>query len=263
MRFIDELSKIILISKLLPKKMNKISIAVLMLFSVAASCQTPKLVLSDDLQANTTEMKVKGRQGWQINQVIRYGDYSTSRVRRGWTTGYNISFVLRFQKAEEKLSFSQMTSDGGQAEVLAVGRFKNTEYDLLKGFLSYSVKYENSFAGSIIPTNDSGNVWEFIVYNPDGDLSGNADCGVAKDKGGHEIIIRGIRKLDKQPKWMQFANYGFEFVENGKAIAAVSTINNGRVWISNNVDANRKLVISSLATSLLLRHSMEDAVPDR
>ena len=69
----------------------KIVISLLALTGLVA-CHTPELVLDPSLSAGA--MPVKGRNGLQIGQVIRYGDYTTDKVRRGWTKGYDIPFIL-------------------------------------------------------------------------------------------------------------------------------------------------------------------------
>lgn len=51
-----------------------------------------------------------------------------------------------------------MTPYGKQAEILAVSKFKNYELELLNGFLSVPYEYENTFAGSIIPSDNKDNV---------------------------------------------------------------------------------------------------------
>lgn len=47
-----------------------------------------------------------------------------------------------------------MTPYGKQAEILAVSKFQNFELELLNGFLGVPYKYENTFAGSIIPSDN-------------------------------------------------------------------------------------------------------------
>jgi hypothetical protein len=221
-----------------------------------------KLILSPDL-ANAVEMKVKGRQGWQFNQVIRFGEFSTSKVKRGWTKGYDIAFTLRFQKASEKLSYTQMMPDGRQADVLAVSRFKSTEYELIKGFLSYPIEREYTFAGTIIPVDSPRQSWEFIVVDPEGSLVKNADCGKAQGADGEVIYIHGIQQMEGMPKWMMGAYFGFEFIKDGQTIAAVSTVNNGKVWMKEGLPADTKLVVASLTSALLLRHDMSEAISGR
>lgn len=230
--------------------------AILVLFN---ACKTPNIMISNDLRTNTSVFDVKGRQGWQFNQVITYGNYSTSKIKRGWALGYDIPFVLRFKKAEEKLSFIQTTAEQKQADVLAVGKFKSSEFSLLDGFISYAVKYENVFTGCVVLADDRTHIWEFIIHNPEASLPQDADCGIAKDTKGNEITIRGIKKIEGQANWIQLDNYGFEFIQNHKVIGAVSTLNNGRVWFKEDISSDQKLIIASISTSLLVRHSMQDS----
>lgn len=237
----------------------KIQSLLFSLFLCLSSCTTPQLLVSNDLKTNAIVMDAKGRQGWQFNQVIHYGDYTTSKVKRGWTRSSDIKFVVRFQKAQNKLSFTQMTPDSQQAEVLAVGKFQNNELELLNGFMSISLKYENTFAGTILPNDKNIAVWDFIIHNPDASMPKDIDLGLARNDAGDEILIRGVKKLEGQGKWAQFDNLGFEFIHNGQAIGAVSTMNNGQVWMKNDISPQLKLVISSISTSLLLRHSLQNS----
>jgi len=239
------------------KKIFTLTAIVLVFIS---SCKTPGLIFSGNLKDNTKVMEVKGRQGWQFNQKITFGDYFTSKIKRGWTKGGTWNFVVKFQNAEQKLSFTQNTPFGKSAEVLAIGKFKNTELPLFKDFLSYSFKYENTFAGTVIPNDNESNNWDFVIHNPESGLPKDADCGIIRDSNGNEIIIRGVKKVEGQANWVTLDNYGFEFIQNGQSIGAVSTINNGRVWIKNDLDENTKLILASVSTSLLVRHSMQESV---
>ncbi|UTW67251.1 hypothetical protein KFE94_03805 [bacterium SCSIO 12643] len=240
---------------------NIIGSTTIIIFSILTSCTTPNIVVSENLKTNTSVMDAKGRQGLQFNQVITFGDYNTSKVKRGWTLGYDISFVTRFKGAKEKLNFIQFTPEK-RAYVLAVGKFKSTELELLNGFLSYAFQYENYFAGSIIPSDTPSDVWEFIIHNPEGGTLGDFECGIAKDKNGNEILIKGVREIEKQANWVKLDNFGFEFIYKDQAIGAVSTLNNGRVWIKNDISEELKLVLSCMSSSLLVRHSMQESVSD-
>ncbi|MCX8492136.1 MAG: hypothetical protein ORN54_13825 [Cyclobacteriaceae bacterium] len=239
------------------KKTFIISGIIFLLFN---ACKTPGLIFSGNLKDNTTVMEAKGRQGWQFNQVITFGDYSTSKIKRGWTKGGTWNFVVKFQKAEQKLSFTQNTPSGKSAEILAIGRFKNTELPLFKDFLSYSVKYENTFVGTVIPNQNETKNWDFIIHNPEAGLPQDADCGIIKDNNGNEIIIRGVKKVEGQANWVQLDNFGFEFIQKGQSIGAVSIINNGRVWLKKDINEEIALVLASISTSILVRHSMQESV---
>lgn len=235
----------------------QLSISLACISFLLMSCKTPSIIVSDSLKSNTSVMEVKGKQGWQFNQVITYGAYSTSKIKRSWTKGYTLDFMVRFQTAQQKLNFKQHTSKLN-ADVFAVSKFEKAEISLIEGFLEYPLHYENYFAG-LISLENNPNQWEFIIHNPDGGtISKDFNCGLAKDKNGNEIVIKGVREIENQANWIKLDNFGFEFVLNGKAIGAISTINSGRVWVSDNLTEELKLVLSSLSTSLLVRHSLED-----
>jgi hypothetical protein len=234
---------------------NSVLIALVLLL---VGCKTPNILVSTDLKSNTSVFDVKGRQGWQFNQVITYGDYSTSKIKRSWTTKIEIPFVVKFQNANEKLSFTQFTPDKLQADVFAVGKFQNNELPLLKGFMNYSLTYKNIFAGTIIPIDAYGNYWDFMIYNMESRLSDTKICGNVKDTNGNEIIIKGVNKVDGQASWMQMEYIGFEFFFHDQSIGAVSTLYDGRIWIKDDVSPDIKLVISSLSTAILVKHNLTE-----
>ncbi len=235
--------------------MRKLIAGIAITCSAFTTAAAQDLLLAPGLDS-AIEMKARGRQGWQFNQVIRFGEFCTSRARRGWTKGYDIGFTLRFRKASEKLSFTQQTPDGLDADVLAVSRFKSTELSMARGFLSLPMEYENSFAGSIIPGGDPDRSWEFVLYNPGGSVVKDADCGKARSGKGELIYVNGVQKVEGMPRWMQAAYFGFEFYKDGKAIAAVSTVGNGKVWMLPGLDPETKLVVAAMCSALLLRHEV-------
>ena len=217
------------------------------------ACKPAEITLSSDLNAQA--MPVKGRNGLQIGQVIRYGEYKTDKVRRGWTGSYDVPFILRFQGAKEKMSFTQFGPDGKLAQVACVSKFQSTELPIVQDFFGIPLEYQNFFAGNIsIATMN----WDFIIHNPNGDfLREKASAGFVQN-GSNRIDIQAIRGLKGQPDWMKkLTVFGHEFMINGKVVGAVSTVNRGKVWIDETLDANTRTVIAALATGLLLRTDVE------
>ena len=239
------------------KTRNQILQLVLLLLIV--SCKTPDLILSENLHQNTSVYEVKGRQGWQFNQTIEYGDYTTSKIKRGWSLGYNFPFAISFKGAKEKLSYSQSIPSGISAEVLCIGKFRNTEIPFLDDFFAITLKYEDYFAGSL--KNEDIN-WNFIVYEPDGNSLQDITYGHIVDHSnkGEKITIRAVKKIKGQANWINIDVHGYEFVQSGRAIGAVSLLNNGRVWMNNEITDDTKLVLSSVMTGLLVRHSLSESL---
>src|SRR5690606_25121974 len=70
------------------KVMKPIVIISMLVLIGLFACRTAEIAVNPEL--NASAMPVKGRNGFQIGQVIRYGAYTTDKVRRGWTKGYDI-----------------------------------------------------------------------------------------------------------------------------------------------------------------------------
>jgi hypothetical protein len=225
-----------------------------------SSCRTAELAVNQDLQHNTEFYQVKGRQGSQIGQVISFGSYTSSKVKRGWTFGYSLPFIVRFNGASEKLSFSLADADGKTANVALISRFKATEIEPIRDYFSIALKYKNYFAGTV-GLQDSEEWWDFIVHNVDGasrSLKNNATIGFARN-GLTKIEIIGIKELEgASPMLTQNEVYGYEFRLDGKIIGAVSVINQGKVWFRKDLDASQKLILAAISSGLMLRSNVED-----
>lgn len=215
--------------------------------------------ITTDPTMNAEAMPVKGRNGLQIGQVISYGEYRTSKVRRGWTKGYDYPFRVHFQGAKEKLSYTQFGPNSLQAEVACISKFKSVELKLVKDYFRIPLKVENFFAGTIA-FEEKKPVWDFILYNPNGDFLQKQESAGYAQNGTQQLDIQAVRGLDGQPDWMKkLGVYGHEFLLNGKIVATVSTVNKGTVWIDKSLDAELKTVIAAVSTGLLLRNDVEDA----
>ncbi len=228
-----------------------IAIALTSLFA----CRSADIAI--DPKLNARAMDVKGRNGFQIGQVIRYGDYTTGKVRRGWTKGYDVPFFVRFQGAKEKLSFTQYGPQRTRAEVACISRFKSVELQPIRDFFGIPISYQNYFAGSIV-VNDGRSSWDFVIHNPNGDFLRRVESAGYARNGNQRIEIEAVRGLEGQPEWMKALGvFGHEFRIGDKIVGAVSTLDRGKVWIDESLDAETRTVIAALATGLLLRTDVE------
>ncbi|NCU04582.1 MAG: hypothetical protein GXC73_11400, partial [Chitinophagaceae bacterium] len=55
---------------------------IFLLFMV--SCTAAKVSVPAGFSSQATNMKVKGLNGWMINQRLTFGEFTTSAVKRGW-----------------------------------------------------------------------------------------------------------------------------------------------------------------------------------
>jgi hypothetical protein len=225
---------------------------------LTAGCKAPQMQVHEDLKNNGQILPVKGRQGFQIGRELSFGEFTTDKVRQGWAKGYDIPFILRFQGVKEKLSFSQFGKPGQVAEVYCIGKFRSIEMNGLKDYFTLSLKEKNHFAGTVI-LNGGRDTWEFLLYNPDGEFLRDARAGFIR-KNGEVIDVNGVRKLENTKHNFGGTFLGYEFVQHGQVIGAVEIVNNGRVWLKNDLPDNLKLVLASLSSGALLRTNLQELV---
>lgn len=220
------------------------------------SCKTPDLLLSPELKRDTVSYEVRGRQGLMINQVLSFGPFKTSRVKRGWTQSYDIPFVLRFQGSKERFSFTQFNADSLKAGVFCLGKLKSTELELVNDHFGIPIEYENTFTGSIVFAKT--NFWDFVINNPDaGYGSGEyATGGFVRSNSGQIIEIKPVNRLENHKGLKNIDNYGFEFYIESSPVAAVSTMNRGKVWLRSGLSKEQMLVLSALCSAILIKSNL-------
>ena len=232
-------------------------IVMILISAIMFRCSTPQIAVAPSLMENTTFYEARGKNGWQIGQEISFGEFKTGKIKRGWTFSYNIPFILKFQGAREKMEFEQLDGSGNTAMIYTVNKFKSTELSLVDDYFHIPIKQKDYFAGTI-SLSPGREIWDFIIYNPDGETIKNTTKGYLR-YGSEEITIEGIQHLAGKKVQLNDKTYGYHFILHGKAVAAVSTVNNGSVWFRNDLTASQKLLFASLSSALMARYNMEEA----
>ena len=235
----------------------KKQIIILLSFSILSACTVPHLLVSDSLKTGATKMQVKGTQGFLINQVVTFGEYKTSIIKRNLNTSSRSTYNndTTFYEPENRLNFTQFTPDNLQAEVNAVVRFLQKEYESFFGIRSDLTNY--SYTGEIVLNGLDENTWEFVFpYEMKENPADNLMC-VVRDIHVKEILVKALNKTETQVRQVTLPEGGYEFIMDGTPVGAVSVINSGEVWILNEIGPDIKLILSSLSTSLLLEHTLK------
>lgn len=230
--------------------MKKITFALLIALSTL-SCKDYNIKIDQDMRAEAQQLPVKGRQGNMLNQKVSFGEFRTDRVKRGWTSKYNIPFILRFEGAQEKLSYSQFDGQNNEAQVFAISKFRNTEVPVLGDFFGIPINYKFYFAGTIyMPA--TGHHYDFVVFNPEGNWALTRTHGFIKGPG-LEADIKGVTRLDDRKVW-NIDNLGFEFHREEQSIGAVQIFNDGKVWLRKGLESEHRLALAALSTALMIRN---------
>ena len=99
--------------------------------------------------------------------------------------------------------------------------------------------------------------WDYVIFNPNTSHWENVTTGFARN-GDQEIEIKGVKAIEGQANIFKLDVYGYQFFKNGESIGAVSILNNGRVWMREELDDETKLVLASLSSGLMLRNNIEE-----
>jgi hypothetical protein len=218
------------------------------------ACTVPYMQVDPALSARAPAMPVAGRQGWLVNQQLSFGEFSSGPVKRSWTTGYNIPFIVRFSGAKEKLGFSFRNAQGGQAELFCVGKLREIDLPVLNKAFEVNLKTTDVFTCAIALGDESFEFYsENLNQNPRlGEITGQLQGP------GLDIALRPVGKLEGgQSSWSTTA-LGYELQQEGETLAAVETLNNGRVWINPGLPDSQQLIVAGVASALLLRSSLAE-----
>jgi hypothetical protein len=274
-----------------------------MLVTIVAitSCTTAKLPVGEDLSTQSTKMPVKGLNGWMLNQRLTFGNYQTSKIKRGWDfqsslqyTKFSISpeeAILKvFEidtdnkrlKQKNKFQYS-IEGENAIAEVYATEEF--TEKQLIYksnnpwiGSASKTKKYNYSFTAAIVPlTTKNAAAWSLVLINTydvnkdtNREILGRPNVeeeGYATN-GSESIAIAPMRvdkvagKGGKETKVLG-GNLlgGYQLSIDNKPIAIIDILDNS-IRIANNLEPAKKIVVSSIASAILLKR-MQDVEKDK
>lgn len=265
------------------------------------SCTTAKLSVPPQVSSQATRMPVKGLNGWMISQKLSFGPYQTSKIKRGWDFAASVQYTKFRMSPEEYLlkvfdintdkgtnhqrnRFQYTLTDGGlEAEVYATEKFEEKQLVYKSnnpyiGNASKTHRYGYSFTAAVVPLSQKGeDPWSVVLINKY-DINNDKDQGVFDrpyveeegyaTNGKENITIRPLRVENvttasgKETKVFGGRMLsGYELQWDGGVVGVIDILDNN-VWIANNLEANEKLIVASVASSILLKR-MQDVEKDK
>lgn len=250
-------------------------------FAVLVACtpMQPALTVSDGDVIDT--LPVKGRQGWLINQKLKFGDYQTSRVKRSWTRGGEASIgvpvggsrsnpkMLSLGKAGRHQNFYFQMNDvhGNSADVFASSDFKATDLSLnsagsggIPGETTWIIlSSENIFYLELFFNSDE-RPWQLMLDNEAAQVEARRYRGVFALDNDNFYLLEPITKVagKKGPSELIMGSIGYEILNpQNELIAAVSLVDGGNVYL-NTRDPRERFLMANLCAALLLQENIAD-----
>lgn len=237
--------------------MTRVCVICLAICQVLTACTTPQMRVDPALASSATAYPVQGRGGWLLDQRLHFGEFSAGPVSRGWTKGYDYPFIIRFTGAREKLRFPVNDGMGNEAMVHCIGKLREQDLRIFRDYFDVNINTTDTFACTL-EVNDSAaydfyasnlNVQQNLGYKP---MQGSVQGGAGP------VELRSVWQLSSGQRSLDTEPLGVEFLRGGEVIGAVETVNEGRVWVRDDLDQESRLVIGAVAAALLLRSGLAE-----
>ena len=234
--------------------MKKLVACLALVSSSLVAWTVPEMKLDAQL-SGIEPMNVKGRQGWQIKQVLRFGEFQAGPVKRSWTKGYDYPFIIRFTAAKEKMAFDAIDASDRRAGFFCIGKLSEQDFHKFKEYFDINLRTKDVFSCTVAVEGEP--VYDLFVE----DLNQNRTSGDvtgALRGGGLDIAVRPVWQLASGKKTWDIRPLGYEFADGETVVGAVETVNDGRVWLDDTLEPEPRLVLAGLASALLLRSDLAD-----
>ena len=264
--------------------MKSMQLNFLILFLLAGTLVTGQnltLALEGDEWKDIKEYPVKGKNGFFKKEKLTFSNYLTLDVDRSWTKGtVSTSGITQgiptdeyYQKIittdhihkKQTLYFSLADDTGNQSKAYCVSRLDANDFNIGNnsfsavnllldlagpGIESSNVFFTNIFVGP------SPYGWELFLDNEAAQMHPKKYVGyLAKNDHEYYTIIPYSKVKSKKGKVnsMPFGSAGFVIhSKDGDALAAVSIIDNGVIYLKD-TDPEERLLLATTCAVLLLR----------
>jgi len=263
-------------------KSMKLIIAMLMILATRmVEAQSMFIALEGEDWQEVKDYPVKGKQGLLTKQKLTFGDYKTVEVNRSWTKGSEVTTgltvgvptdefykkIITTDKISKKqtLYFALRDNDGNQSETYSVSQLNAKDFNIGNsdvsainllldlagpGIKSSNISYAKIYSGP------SSIGWDMFIDNEAAVAQPKKYMGYLAKNDNEFYTITPVTKVkNKKGKAgvMPFGSVGFEIrSKEGEALAAVSLIDNGIIYLKE-TNPDERLLLASACAALLLR----------
>ena len=184
------------------------------------------------------------------------GDYRVANVNRGWKNAGGFS-ILGYEniKMSQRYEFGLQSPAGEQWFAFGASQLQEKNLRSDNGITLAVGKNLEYFVTHF--TSPVSGPWRLLTVDPGHYLMRKKFEGELSNGSDH-YKIAPIYKMEDS-KLPAGDIVGYEFLRSGERVAAVQIINNGKVWLTPDLDEDRRMVLISAASSLLLYDKLHGA----
>lgn len=195
--------------------------------------------------AGVAPVEVVGHQVRTLNKPMAFGEYRAEGVREGVEFSWSVElFGVRGGSARQRYRFVLETPETTARQVECRSRAIEA---WRKG---WSVELTEAFAPRLAcGVHTEGRTLRLVLGSRAGlDLRGEL---LEKEGGPSLLTVRSLHKLEGSPLRLD-EPAGYVLERDGVAVAAVETLNRGRVWLAPELDSSLRESAAAVLTALLL-----------
>lgn len=231
-----------------------VSLACLLTFT---SCTVPHMAVAPELQQSAEELPIEGRKFLKPNGNFQIGNYTVANVHRGWRNmgGFSI-FSYNNISAKQQYGFSLQDGMGSEWYVFGGSRLKDKSLRSKTG-VTIDIGPNMEYYASHFTSPESGQ-WHLLTVDPGNYLKRKKFRGELSNRKT-TYTIAPVYKFEGKGLPMSDV-IGYEFKEGENVVGAVQVINNGKVWVSSQLNPDTRMVLASGMASLLLYEKLNESV---
>ena len=213
--------------------------------ALPVAAREARLALDPQLAESASGMPVDGANPRRWGTNLSFGDYRAVEVRDGDHLEWFFA-VGNFGTGAAK-SASRLTLEGpsGALRVECLAKRKV----LARGSFSVDLALGRKPLLMCGLEGPDGDRWTLVLTERAPNLTGTIQPEEGID--GARLDVRSVHRLEGS-KWPLAEPAGYEISEGGRVVAAIETINRGRVWIGSDLDADTRQRVAAVAAALLL-----------
>lgn len=245
------------------------------------ACTPFKMAVSDSLKQDHDKYAVTGRLGILIKQKMSFGEFYTTSIKRSWTKGGSSQFgignvgvtaeqfeslisveyikrkqAIRFELSDGKNNTFAYCVSKFNSKDLEIGRNPNSILNIGMDLFNVGGRSESIYYVQVYTKNNE-RPWEMLIDNQAAQARSKTYTGMLTFSKEKYYTIVPVTQMEKKGKTGKaLANLGFEFRNaHGQAVAAVSLIDKGMVFMGK-LSEEERLLLANACTALLLQEEI-------
>lgn len=222
--------------------------AVVALCLLLTACQAARMPLPDGL---SERWPVEGRQGWMIQESLRFGPYTAVEVDRSWTRGRDREVPV-YEGNDREQQYAFTLADNGRAAWLVKCRAALVKRTVRTPVVDVDLKNRSRLDCALTEA-DGPTTWLLTLEETnEKPLEGRLHIE------GDEISVRGTTALEGSLRTQETS--GYNITHGGRPVAAVEVVNSGSVTLAPSLESQSRSLLAAAAAALLLLEELRGSL---